>query len=109
MKRMLLLAAFPLCASAAPFLVSDPVCYSADNSNGECPSKFEASKDGGEWQEIGNKISGNTISVYHDMASEGSGAKNWEIRAKNVWGSSDPVPFAFNATAPVAVPNIRVE
>lgn len=96
--------------AAAPYLVSDPACYSADHTNATCPTEHQYSWDNGAtWVQLTSIIVDAQISIHHDLAGLDNGAHEWLVRARNVWGVSASVPFSFTVGAPASPGSVRLE
>ena len=111
MKTNIIFAAslFSGIASAAPFLTSDPMCYDVTGARSECPASCEYSDDGETtWFDLPTTISGDQITVWHDLSLLTPGTHAWAIRCVNVWGKGDAVPFDFTAGVPVSPFGLRV-
>ena len=50
-----------------------------------------------------------TVRLEYDLAGIVEGTFNLEVKAKNVWGQSTPVPFDFVKALPAAPGAIRIE
>lgn len=97
-------------AIAAPFLVADPSCFSADNTNAACAAEYQySSDDGASWQALESVVDGETIYIHHDLGTLTNGQYDWLVRAKNVWGISASVPFSFTAGEPGGIGSLRLQ
>jgi len=82
---------FALSAWAAPFLVCAPQTYT---------TSYMLTLDGIE-QEVDAMDMGDDTSMLHfDLVELVDGNHTGELRAKNIWRTSEPLPFSFNKTGP---------
>ena len=77
---------------ANPFLVCDPDANT---------TSYVVVLDNGEEVET-------TAPLYYDLAGIAEGAHVVQVRAKNVWGVSSPVPFGFTKALPPSPTNMRL-
>jgi len=78
-------------AFAAPYLVCDP------QTN---VTSYIVTLDGTETEVPAQDLGNGTVRLHFDLASVTEGEHHVEVRAKNIWGVSDPVPFDFTKTLP---------
>ena len=109
MKLLIIIAGLLIAGSAfaGPFLIADPQCK-FDGDNG-CAAGFEMSLDGVAWESMGSQdVDTDKIMIHHDLAGFPEGINNVQVKAVNIWGESDPVPFSFTKSVPSTPTNIAV-
>lgn len=82
---------FALSARAGPFLV----CAPQPNT-----TSYMLTLDGVEQEVVAQDMGDNTSMLHFDLESLVDGNHTGELRAKNIWRTSDPIPFDFNKTGP---------
>ena len=82
---------FTVSAWAAPFLVCDP------QTN---VTSYMVTLDGAEQEVVAYDLGDDTVMVHFDLGAVADGDHVGELRAKNVWGVSESLPFDFNKTVP---------
>ena len=87
-------------AFAAPFLICDP------QTN---VTHYIITIDGNTSEVLAFDLGDGTVMLRYDLAGISSGTHNVEVKAKNVWGESTPVPFDFVKALPAVVEGIRIE
>ncbi|KKL08098.1 hypothetical protein LCGC14_2579280 [marine sediment metagenome] len=85
---------------AQPFLISDPQTSAEE---------YVVTIDGVESISSAQDLGDGTVRLYHDLAGVSDGLHNVEVKARNVWGSSTPVPFSFEKILPGVPVNIGLE
>lgn len=88
-------------ASAAPFLVADaqPLSVLGYNLN----------VDGIDYTLPPTAVDASTVRIVYDLQGIAVGAHTTTLRARTIWGLSDPVPFGFSRDVPPVPTNIRLE
>lgn len=96
MKRLAILGLLLLAPSAwaAPFLVCDPPPV------GEEVTSYSVTD--------GANVVTTPSPLHWDMAGVANGAHTLQVRACNVWGCSDPTPFAFTRGVPGVGKGVRI-
>lgn len=82
---------FALSAWAAPFLTSNP------QTN---VTSYLVTLDGVEQEVIAQDMGDDTTILHFDLTGLADGDHTGEVKAKNIWGESDPFPFSFNKAIP---------
>ena len=82
---------FALSAWAAPFLVCNPQ---------ENVTSYLVTMDGVEEEIPAYSMGDDTTILHFDLAGITDGDHNCEVKSKNVWGVSEPLPFSFNKAIP---------
>jgi len=83
---------------AAPFLVCDPqVDVTEYIITGDISATTPA-------VDLGD----GTVRMQYDLTGISEGPYNIEVKAKNIWGESIPVPFVFTKQLPDAPSNITI-
>lgn len=82
---------FALSAWAAPFLICTP------QSN---TTSYLLTLDGVEQEVAAEDMGDDTSRLHFDLDGLADGNHTGELKAKNIWKVSDPLPFAFNKTGP---------
>ena len=98
MKKLFIILAlllFPVFCFANPFLVSDP------NENVE---EIRATWNGTETV-LSKKGDG---SIYHDLSGIADGDHVMSIKACNMWGCSEAIPFEFTKAIPESVSGLSL-
>jgi len=80
-------------AHSAPFLVCDPQPNHITH--------YMVNMDGTETEVPAQDLGDGTVRLHYDLAGLSEGQHHVEVRAKNVWGVSDPAPFDFTKSSPV--------
>lgn len=76
---------------AAPFLV----CAPQHNV-----TSYMLTFDGVEQEVVALDLGDNTTMLHFDLEGILDGNHTGELRAKNIWKVSEPLPFSFNKTSP---------
>jgi hypothetical protein len=90
----------PSLAFADPYLVCNP------QTN---VTHYVIIIDGSTSEVLAYDLGDGTVMLKYDLAGVSTGAHNVEVEAKNVWGVSSPVPFAFTKAVAGVPANIRIE
>lgn len=76
----------------APFLVCDPQPNHITH--------YIVNLDGTETEVPAQDLGDGTVRLHFDLAGVPEGSHHVEVRAKNIWGVSDPAPFDFTRENP---------
>lgn len=87
---------------ASPFVVTDPV---SSKLLKECVIKI----DGTESIINAQAVDSDNVRCVIDVESVSEGEHTISIKAKNIWGESDEVPFVFSKQLPPNPSNIHLE
>jgi len=82
---------FSLSAWASPYLI----CAPQTNT-----TSYMLTLDGVEQEIIAEDMGDDTSRLHFDLDGISDGDHAGELRAKNIWNISDPLPFSFNKTGP---------
>ena len=104
MKRASLLIACFVLGFILPFLVY-ALCYGAPflvcDPQPNHITHYVVNMDGTETEVPAQDLGDGTVRLHYDLAGLSEGQHHVEVRAKNIWGVSDPAPFDFTKTSPV--------
>ena len=84
---------------ASPFIICDP-----QTNVDEYVVVIDGSAEIVSAQDLGD----GTVRLHYDLGDIAEGAHQVEIRAKNIWGVSSPVPFEFEKSLPATVTGVEL-
>ena len=85
---------------AQPFLISDPQTGAEE---------YVVTIDGVESVSSAQALGDGTVRLHHDLSGVADGLHNVEVKARNMWEDSSPVPFSFTRTPPGVPVGIGLE
>jgi len=100
LMALIALFAFAQFSHAAPFLICDP------QTN---VTHYVVTLDGDTSTAPAFDLGDGTLMLKYDLAGIPAGAHNVQVKAKNLWGESIPVPFDFTKALPDVPGGIRIE